>query len=129
MSYYLPTVLISAVGLSKELARLLSAVNSVVYLIFTCLSIPLVEKWGRRKLMMISTIGQGFCFLVIAILLRYGNPVDGDRKAAQGSIAFFFFYYIAFGIGMLGVPWLYPTEINSIAMRTKGAAVATATNW
>lgn len=29
----------------------------------------------------------------------------------------------------LGVPWLYPTEINSLPMRTKGAAVATATNW
>ena len=28
-----------------------------------------------------------------------------------------------------GVPWLYPTEINSLSMRTKGAAVGTATNW
>jgi hypothetical protein len=24
---------------------------------------------------------------------------------------------------------LYPTEINSMAMRTKGAALGTATNW
>ncbi|THX23280.1 hypothetical protein D6D11_10555 [Aureobasidium pullulans] len=30
---------------------------------------------------------------------------------------------------MLGVPWLYPTEINSLPMRTKGVAVSTATNW
>jgi hypothetical protein len=30
---------------------------------------------------------------------------------------------------MLGIPWLYPTEINSLPMRTKGAAVATATDW
>lgn len=129
MSYYLPTVLINAVGLSKGLARLLTAVNSVVYLIFTCLSIPLVEKWGRRGLMMFSTFGQGFTFLVITVLLRYGSPPDGERKAAEASIVFFFLYFIAFGTGMLGVPWLYPTEINSIAMRTKGAAVATATNW
>lgn len=42
---------------------------------------------------------------------------------------FFFLYYVFFGIGMQGVPWLYPTEINSLAMRTKGAAVGTATNW
>ncbi|KAI4119247.1 MAG: hypothetical protein LQ345_000841 [Seirophora villosa] len=26
-------------------------------------------------------------------------------------------------------PWLYPTEINSLSMRTKGAALGTATNW
>lgn len=128
MSYYLPTVLITAVGLPTELARLLTAVNSVTYLIFSCVSVTLVEKWGRRGLMLISTAGQGFAFLVITILLRFGEP-GGDRKAAQGSIVFFFLYYIAFGLGMLGIPWLYPTEINSIAMRTKGAAVATATNW
>ncbi|KAF5228957.1 hypothetical protein FOXYS1_15965, partial [Fusarium oxysporum] len=30
---------------------------------------------------------------------------------------------------MLGVPWLYPTEVNSLPMRTKGAALATGTNW
>lgn len=28
-----------------------------------------------------------------------------------------------------GVPWLYPVEINSLSMRTKGAALATASNW
>ena len=38
-------------------------------------------------------------------------------------------YYICFGIGFQGVPWLYPTEINSLSMRTKGAALGTASNW
>ncbi|KAJ0120034.1 Sugar transporter STL1 [Diaporthe amygdali] len=103
-------------------------VNSVTYLIFSCVSVTLVEKWGRRGLMLISTTGQGLAFLVITILLRFGEA-GGNRKAAEGSIVFFFLYYIAFGLGMLGILWLYPTEINSIAMRTKGAAVATATNW
>lgn len=128
MSYYMPAVLISAVGLSNELARLLTAVNSLTYLIFSCVSVTLVERWGRRGLMLLSTAGQGLAFLVITILLRYGGP-GGNRRASEGSIVFFFLYFMAFGLGMLGVPWLYPTEINSIAMRTKGAAVATATNW
>ncbi|KAK2596745.1 hypothetical protein QQS21_006200 [Conoideocrella luteorostrata] len=129
MSYYLPTVLINAVGLSNQLARLLTAVNSVTYLVFSCISISLVEKWGRRGLMLVSTAGQGLAFFIITILLRFGSPPDGERRFSMASIPFFFLYYIAFGIGMLGVPWLYPTEINSIAMRTKGAAVSTATNW
>lgn len=59
MSYYLPTLLITAVGLSNELARLLTAVNLVTYFIFSCASIPLVERWGRRGLMPVSTAGQG----------------------------------------------------------------------
>ncbi|KAF5370249.1 hypothetical protein D9757_012007 [Collybiopsis confluens] len=28
-----------------------------------------------------------------------------------------------------GVPWLYPVEINSLSMRSKGAALATGSNW
>ena len=62
---------------------------------------------------------------------RYSEkPGYGAQKeVASASIAFFFLYYIFFGIGMQGVPWLYPTEINSLSMRTKGAAAGTATNW
>ena len=127
MSYYLPSVLIDEVGLSNETARLVTAVNATTYLIFSFVSVPLVERWGRRSLMLISTAGQGLAFLIITILLRYA--AKGSQSSATSSIPFFFLYYIAFGVGMLGIPWLYPTEINSIAMRTKGAATATATNW
>jgi len=52
-----------------------------------------------------------------------------SARFASASVAFFFLYYIFFGIGFQGVPWLYPTEINSLSMRTKGAALGTATNW
>ena len=128
MSYYLPTVLIHSVGLSENMARLLSAVNSVTYLIFSSAAVPLVERWGRRGLMLLSTAGQFFSFLIITILLRFSENVNGGGFATA-SIPFFFLYYISFGVGMLGVPWLYPTEVNSLAMRTKGAAVATGTNW
>ncbi|KAL5042744.1 hypothetical protein BDW71DRAFT_216715 [Aspergillus fruticulosus] len=129
MSYYMPLILINAVGLSEGMARLLSACNSVSYLLFTCLAVPLVERWGRRGLMLFSTAGQGFSFLVITILLRYAETSLDREKIASASIAFFFLFFITFGMGMLGVPWLYPTEINSLPMRNKGAAVATATNW
>lgn len=129
MSYYLPTVFEEAVGLSITMSRLLVACNSVSYLIFSFVAIPLIERWGRRSLMLLSTFGQFLGFLLICILLRMDSVSGTDDKYAMASIAFFFFYYIAFGVGMLGVPWLYPTEINSLPMRTKGAALATCTNW
>lgn len=130
-SYYLPTVLISSVGLDEKLARLLAACNSVSYLLFSLIGIPNVEKWGRRKLMIYAAAGQGFCYMMITILLRYNELPDysGSKQVASASIAFFFLYYVFFGIGWQGVPWLYPTEINSLSMRTKGAAIGTASNW
>ncbi|OMP81755.1 Sugar transporter STL1 [Diplodia seriata] len=129
MSYYLPTVLIEYVGVSNATSRLLTACNASSYLVFSCVAVPLVERWGRRSLMMLSTAGQGVAFLVITVLLRFAGEREDGHAFASASIAFFFLYYIAFGIGMLGVPWLFPAEISSYPMRTKGVAVATATNW
>ncbi|CAF9934910.1 MAG: hypothetical protein HETSPECPRED_009404 [Heterodermia speciosa] len=130
-SYYLPTVLIESVGLDEKLARLLAACNSVSYLLFSLIAIPNVERWGRRKLMMYGAAGQCFCYLIITVLLRYNEKAgySASKEVASASIAFFFLYYVFFGIGWQGVPWLYPTEINSLSMRTKGAALGTASNW
>ncbi|KAL4763167.1 sugar porter family MFS transporter [Aspergillus foveolatus] len=129
-SYYLPTVLITSVGLTNSTARLLTACNATSYFIFSCIAVTMIERFGRRGLMLLSGSGQFVSFLVITILLRFAETdTDTDKAYGSASVAFFFLYHVAFGIGMLGVPWLYPTEINSLPMRTKGAAVATATNW
>ncbi|KAF1827897.1 general substrate transporter [Dissoconium aciculare CBS 342.82] len=144
-SYYLPTVLISSVGFDNKMARLLAACNSVSYLLFSLIGIPNVERWGRRKMLMYAALGQGCCYLMITVLLRY-NEMPGyphTKEVASASVAFFFLYYVFFGIGFQGVPWLYPAEINGLAMRNKGAALdiknlpanisllspRTATNW
>lgn len=113
------------------MARLLAACNSVSYLLFSLIGIPNVERWGRRKMLMYAAAGQCFCYLMITILLALAD--DPSRasadKFASASVAFFFLYYVFFGIGFQGVPWLYPSEINGLAMRNKGAALGTATNW
>ncbi|KAJ0335802.1 hypothetical protein COL922a_008759 [Colletotrichum nupharicola] len=132
-SYYLPTVLIQSVGLDNKTARLLAACNSVSYFLFSLIGIPNVERWGRRKMMMYAAAGQFVCYLVITICIRHTElgslSAETQGQWAKASIAFFFLYYVFFGIGWQGVPWLYPTEINSLSMRTKGAALGTATNW
>ncbi|KAK4864574.1 hypothetical protein LT330_009569 [Penicillium expansum] len=119
-------VLMNSVGLSDKMARLLTACNATSYFIFSCAAASIVERVGRRGLMMLSGFGQFISFLVITILLYLA---ENNKVYATASVAFFFLYHIAFGMGMLGVPWLYPTEINSLPMRTKGVAVSTATNW
>jgi hypothetical protein len=109
-SYYLPTVLIQSVGLSNSLARLLAACNSVSYLLFSLIGIPNVERWGRRKMMIYAAAGQFFCYAIITICIRYTELDSIDlatqRSWAKGSIAFFFLYYVFFGIGWQGVPWV-----------------------
>ena len=113
-SYYLPTVLIESVGMTNKMARLLAACNSVSYLLFSMIGIPNVERWGRRKMIMYAAAGQCFCYLIITVLIRYSlKPgYNGKDEVASASVAFFFLYYVFFGIGFQGVPWLYPVSIS-----------------
>ncbi|KAI1470938.1 putative MFS sugar transporter [Daldinia caldariorum] len=131
MSYYLPTVLIESVKLDESMARLISACASVAYLFSSLVAAPLVDKLGRRLMMMISTAIQLVCFLLVTVLLHFAEKPGylHQVEVSKASVVWFFIYYMGFGLGMLGVPWLYPTEINALPMRTKGAAAATMTNW
>ena len=115
-SYYLPTVLTRSVGLSENLARLLTACNSVQYLLFSLIGIVQVERWGRRKLMMYGCSGLCFCYIFITALIRY-TEVSGyahKTEVASASVAFFFLYYVFFGIGMQGVTWCEYSSFSSL---------------
>ncbi|KAK7980906.1 hypothetical protein PG989_013363 [Apiospora arundinis] len=111
--YYPPTLFIESVGTIDNMARLIAALSSVSYVAASGIAAPLVEWYGRRSMMIVSTAIQFLCFLMMAILLYYsfvGKP--GQQKVAKASVVFFFLYYMGFGLGMLGIPRLYPTEIN-----------------
>lgn len=41
----------------------------------------------------------------------------------------FFMYYWFYGTSLAKVAWVFNSEINSLAWRTRGAAAATASNW
>lgn len=126
MSY----VFINALNISELLSRILAAAGSVDYLIFSCLAYFVIERYGRRKVMMSSAAACCLCWVVIAIVLSISDTGRGDEyKLGIVAVSFFFVFFASFGMGVLGVPWLYPTEINALEMRTKGASVAMATNW
>ncbi|CAF9927512.1 MAG: hypothetical protein ALECFALPRED_003728 [Alectoria fallacina] len=55
-----------------------------------------------------------------------GLLATNPTKLGPVAIPFLFFYHAAFGCK---VPLVYQAEVNSLAMRTRGAAAATATKW
>ena len=128
--YYMSYVFINALNLEELISRILAAAGSVDYLLFSCLAYFVIERFGRRKVMMTSALGCSICWIVISISLNISDTGRGDEyKLGAVAVAFFFAFFACFGMGVLGVPWLYPTEINALEMRTKGASLAMATNW
>lgn len=131
-SYYLPTLLIESVNLDNETSRLLTACNSVQYLVFTALALVFVERLGRRRMLITGAAGQAISFVLIAAFLSQSEmaTTDAEREVwASASIAFFFSFFSFFGFGWMGCSWLYPTEIVSLAMRAKATGIGVATNW
>ncbi|KAL1989382.1 hypothetical protein VTN96DRAFT_144 [Rasamsonia emersonii] len=129
-SYYMSYVFIHALHINELLSRILAAAGSVDYLFFACLAYFIIERYGRRKVMMSSAAACCTCWVVIAIALAISDTGRGDPyKMGIVAVSFFFVFFASFGMGVLGVPWLYPTEINALEMRTKGASLAMATNW
>jgi MFS family permease len=122
--YYSTILFENQIGLPTQLSLILGGVLSIVYAMFALISFLLVEKVGRRKLFLIGTFGQG-----IAMFITFGCLVSGDTRSAKGA-AFGLYLFIAFfGATWLPLPWLYPAELNSMAVRTQANAISTMTNW
>lgn len=79
------------------------------------IAILIVEKAGRRPLMLWMGLAQG---LTMAVLAGLYNTVDAGNKAAQGvSVLMLFLFNTWFSIGWLGMTWLYPAEITPLRIR------------
>lgn len=122
--YYSTILFHQQIGLEMRLSLILGGVLSVVYMIFALLSFVLVERVGRRKLFLIGTFGQA-----TAMFITFGCLYPGTAGPAKGG-AFGLYLFIAFfGATWLPLPWLYPAELNSMAVRTQANAISTMTNW
>ncbi|KAI9820176.1 MAG: hypothetical protein M1827_005798 [Pycnora praestabilis] len=129
LCYFLPLVLHKSVGLSELASRLLATGNAVSYMLATAASLLVIERLGRRPLLMVTAAAQAIAFLGIAISTSIGQNQVGNLLPGIIATIFIWVYFTAFSFGWIAVPWLYPAEINSLSMRTKGAALATSCDW
>ena len=88
-------------------------------------SLRVIESFRRRTLLMSMAAAQSLAFLGVATSTEVGHDITSGIIATVCISA----YFIAFGFAWIAIPWLYPAEINSLSMRTKGAALATACDW
>jgi sugar porter (SP) family MFS transporter len=122
--YYFPILFQKSIGVSHNMALLLGGINMIVYSIFATTSWFVVERWGRRKLLLIGAAGQ-----CLSMVLTFGALIPGTEAAAKGAAVGMFTYIAVFGATWLPIPWLYPAEINPLKTRAKANATSTVSNW
>ncbi|KAK5169111.1 uncharacterized protein LTR77_006420 [Saxophila tyrrhenica] len=128
ITYYAP-ILYGQVGLNgNNLPKLLAACNGTEYLLAAFIPIFIVEKAGRRPLMLIGAAGMSASMAVLAGT-NYAVTTYDNANAGYTQAAFLFIFNTFFAIGWLGMTWLYPAEIVPLRIRAPTNALSTSGNW
>jgi MFS family permease len=94
----------------------------------TLVAIRLLDRVGRRTLLIGGTCGMAVALAVIAITFQVGGSHLAGT-AAIVTIVFLFFYTGSFAIGLGPVFWLLISEIYPVRVRAPAMSVATFANW
>jgi MFS transporter, SP family, arabinose:H+ symporter len=118
--YYAPNIF-EMTGLGKDSALLSTAGIGVVNLIFTIAGWYLIDRFGRKTLMYIGSIG----YIVSLALIAYAFKTE-----AHNLTTYYIFMFIAsHAIGQGAVIWVFISEIFPNSVRASGMAWGSLTHW
>ncbi|KAI1260419.1 general substrate transporter [Xylariaceae sp. FL1019] len=126
---YYAAVIYKRLGLSGFLSLLLAALNGTEYFIASWPAVYLVERVGRRKLMLFGAVGQAASMAALAGAASLTEGDDPPKAASIAVIALLFVFNTFFAVGWLGMTWLYPAEIVPLKIRAPANALSTSANW
>lgn len=125
--YYLPTLLKGA-GFGSGSALLANVGNGVVNVALTIVAIRLVDRVGRRPLLISGLCGMTVGLLVVAVDFAIGGS-QLHGAASLVAVGALFLYTAAFAVGLGPVFWLLISEIYPLDVRGQAMSLATMTNW
>ena len=121
MLYY-ANFIFSKAGFLKESGDLQAVAVGGTNLLFTMLAMTVIDKVGRRILLLIGSIGTAICLSGAATVFYTGKHQELLVWMLVGFVAFF-----AFSSG--AVIWVYISEIFPNRVRARGQALGSGTHW
>ncbi|KJZ79730.1 hypothetical protein HIM_01199 [Hirsutella minnesotensis 3608] len=112
------------IGLDENTSLLLGGFTCVSFWLGSLLGIILIDRVGRKKLLISGTVPVFICYLVYMFMVKDGRP-------AQLWVAFAMICTLmaAFGWSWLSVPWVLGPELVPVRYRHVGAALNVLSNW
>jgi len=123
ISYYAPRVFEAAGWVGRD-AILMTGINSIIYILSTLPPWYLVDRWGRRAILLSGAVIMGAALVATGYWMYIDVP-----QTAQAVVVCVIIFNAAFGYSWGPLPWLYPPEIMPLTIRAKGVSLSTATNW
>lgn len=119
--YYLGDIF-AAAGFDRLSADLQSVAIGVANLLATFVGMTVIDRAGRKPLLLIGAAGTGVALAAVATIYSTGQ---GQALLLPALIGFILFFAISQG----AVIWVYLSEIFPTAVRARGQALGSATHW
>jgi len=123
--YYAPTIL-KFTGLSTNSAITQALSVGITNLVFTIVAIVLLDRVGRRVLLIVGTTG---CILSLAMLGVFFASSSLQDSASWVALVCLIVYIASFAIGLGPVFWLVISEIFPLSVRSPAMSLSTVGNW
>jgi len=122
--FYFGTTFFQQLGTIKN-PFLISLITTLVNVCSTPISFVIIERLGRRTIMIWGALGMLICEFIVAIV-----GVTTDSTAAVSAMIAFICIYIFFFATTWGPgAWVVIGEIFPLPIRSRGVALSTASNW
>jgi sugar porter (SP) family MFS transporter len=124
--YYAPTIFKFAGFSSASVAILASVGIGVVNVALTIVAMQLIDRIGRRPLLLVSLAGMTLSLVVLG--LAFSLP---QLSGSLGwiAVASLMVYVGSFAVGLGPVFWLVLSEIYPLRIRGRAMSVGTVANW
>ncbi|XP_072933719.1 facilitated trehalose transporter Tret1 [Epargyreus clarus] len=101
----------------------------VVQTVATYISSLLIEKAGRRILLLQSCVVMGICLIVLGVYFKLQSA--GSDVSAVGWIPLvcLVLFIISFSLGLGPIPWMMMAELFAVEVRGTASGIAVITNW
>jgi sugar porter (SP) family MFS transporter len=119
--YYLNDIFARA-GFTKVSGDLQAVVIGATNLLFTMIAMSVIDKVGRKTMLLIGSVGTCLCLAVVSFLFHAGTHEYLLIWPLIGYIAFF-------GFSQGAVIWVYISEVFPNAVRAKGQSLGSFTHW
>lgn len=106
ITYYATFLFENSLGFSPDMSRLLAAANGTEYFLASLVALPLIERTGRRKLMLLGAFGMMASMAILAGTVSTGGVSDNgapvlETRYGVTATVFLFVFNTFFALGRL----------------------------
>ncbi|MBS2536983.1 sugar porter family MFS transporter [Catenulispora sp. NF23] len=124
---YFPTML-KSLGFATRTALLSAVLLGVVKFLFTVWELFMVDRWGRRPLLMTGAAVMTVALFFAGLVIKEVNP---SHKGMLGTLTLLFLiiYLAGYELGWGATVWVMIGEIFPLRSRAAGTGLATTILW